>query len=125
MDKAFADVSAAWDAWCRIDVSDTELLDILIAHGVADHAEIDRLEAVIAKQERELTALHATMRGAAPAWWETALGAALIVQDRLRARWGRLWGAATGPNRHEHTARWLVWYTLICCCVAVYVRFGR
>ena len=97
-----------------------QMLDIMIYHGVADHAEIDRLEGVIAKLERELAALHATIRGAGPAWWETAFGATLIVRDRLGGRWGRLC-----HSRHRlTTTEQLGVFVLLSCVVGVYVRFG-
>ncbi len=96
-------------------------VDIMIAHGVADHAEIDRLEGVVARLERELDALHADMRGAGPAWWETALGAALTARDRLGARWGRLC-----DSRHRlTTTEQLGIFMVLSACLGVYVRFGR
>ena len=93
----------------------------MIAHGVADHAEIDRLEGVVAKLERELAALHEGIRGAGPAWWETALGVALTVRDRLGARWGRL----RNPSHRLTTTEQLTIFLLLCCCLGVYVRLGR
>ena len=97
-----------------------QMLDIMIYHGVADHAEIDRLETVIAKLERELAALHATIRDAGPAWWETAFALALIVRDGLGTRWGLL-----RDSRHRLTiTEQLGIFMLLSCVVGVYVRFG-
>jgi len=95
-------------------------LDIMIAHGVADHAEIDRLEAAIAKLERELAALHADVCGAGPAWWESAFALALTARDRLGARWGRLRDARQPLTQSDQVAIFVVFSA----CLGVYVRFG-
>jgi len=97
-----------------------QMLDIMIGHGVADHAEIDRLEAVIAKLERELTALHADIRDDGPAWWETALALALTGRDRMGARWGRLRDARQPLTHSDQVALFCVF----AACMGVYVRFG-
>ena len=96
------------------------MLDIMIAHGVADHAEIDRLEAVIAKLEREIAALHADIRDGGPSWWETALALALTGRDRVGARWGRLRDARQPLSSSDHVAI----FVLFAACLGVYVRFG-
>jgi len=97
-----------------------EMLDLMISHGVADHAEIDRLESVIGKLERELTALHATIRDGGPAWWETALALALTGRDRLGARWGRLRDARQPLSSSDQVAIFVVF----AACLSVYIRFG-
>ena len=97
-----------------------QMLDIMISHGVADHAEIDRLESVIGKLERELTALHADIRDGGPAWWETALALALTGRDRLGARWGRLRDARQPLSSSDQVAI----FVLFAACMGVYIRFG-
>lgn len=50
-------------------------------------------------------------------WLALALG-------RAQAAWDRCWRVVTGPDRHEHTAAWILWLLVLACCVALYVRLG-
>jgi len=85
-----------------------EMLDIMIAHGVADHAEIDRLEGEVAVRDQEI----AVLRQFVP------------VNEKLLSENGKLLALCDQLRAAAESPRWVPWMIVLACCVALYVRGG-
>ena len=125
-----------------------EMLDLLIAHGVADHAEIDRLEAALADEARlraslaqeiavlrqfvpvneqllaengELLMLLAVRHAPpGPPAWCAAVAGLVVAGERV----ADCWRALRDPGDPLNATQRLAVFVAIACCVGAYLRFG-
>lgn len=135
MDRTFAQVATEYDRWVRTDIDDDTLIDALIEGSMQMAEQRDSLEDALATANQEIVILRQFVPVNERLLAEN--GALLVLCGQLEARsvlalllgraqgaWDRRWRVATGPDRHEHTAAWLLWLVLLACCVALYVRLG-